>query len=88
MDQDGHHWEDYIIFFFFIDPAKLLPLPRFLPQSSGAKRIVGIGGGERIRRRRGAAGGEEQPYGVVDTEEKEEPLVEEDLTGLWCRWWT
>ncbi|OWR48234.1 H/ACA ribonucleoprotein complex subunit 1 [Danaus plexippus] len=42
---------------FFIDPAKLLPLKRFLPQPPGAKRGGGRGGGGRGGRGGGGRGG-------------------------------
>lgn len=41
----------------FIDPAKLLPLSRFLPQPPGAKRIGGRGGGRGGGGRGGGRGG-------------------------------
>ena len=41
----------------FIDPAKLLPLSRFLPQPPGAKRIGGRGGGRGGARGRGGPRG-------------------------------
>merc|ERR1719315_34306 len=42
---------------FYIDPAKLLPLSRFLPQPPGAKRIGGRGGGRGGRGGGGRGGG-------------------------------
>jgi hypothetical protein len=41
----------------FIDPAKLLPLSRFLPQPPGAKRIGGRRGGRGGGRGRGGPRG-------------------------------
>ena len=41
----------------FIDPAKLLPLSRFLPQPPGAKKIGGRGGRGGGRGRGGPRGG-------------------------------